>query len=207
MPTAVQLSRTPTASASPAWRWFRAAIFVIVVAGLAHGAVRLLSPKVRDMTPDEVRDRMAADSLSLDKAIEQLNRMDVRDRREVMQSPDAQKYFQKLKPADRMRFVNETLDRGIRTQIERYRKMSKEEKQEFIEQIHQVQAEERERLQNMGPEERAQVKQMMDASNFEQVVENAVKAYLSASTSEERAELAPLFDGALDNMKMVRGMK
>jgi hypothetical protein len=169
--------------------------------------VRVLSPKVRDLTPDEVRERMGNDTLALDTAIEQLNRMDVRDRREVMQSPDAQKYFRKLKPADRMRLVNETLDRGIRTQIERYRKMNKEEKKEFIEQIQQVQAEERERIQNMSPEERAQMQQAMSAGNFEQVVENAVKAYLSASTSEERAELAPLFNGALDNMKSFRGAK
>ena len=203
MPTAVAASRP----ASPVLRWIRAGIVAVLVAGLCYGGVRLLSPKVRDLTPDEVRDRMGADNLSLDDAIEQLNRMDVRDRREVMQSPDAQKYFQKLKPADRMRLVNETLDRGIRTQIERYRKMSKEEKKEFVEQIQQVQAEERERIENMSPEERAQMQQAMGASNFEQAVENAVKAYLSASTSEERAELAPLFNGALDNMKSFRGAK
>jgi hypothetical protein len=207
MADAVPLPSRSTSNSHPAWRWLRAGIVVGLVAGVCYGAVRLLSHKVRDLTPDEVRQRMDADTLPLDSAIEQLNRMDVRDRREVMQSPDAQKYFQKLKPADRMRFVNETLDRGIRANIERYRKMNKDEKQAFIEEIQQAQSDQRERMQNMSPEEKAQMKQALEASNFEQIVENAVKAYLSASTSEERAELAPLFNGALDNMKTMRGMK
>lgn len=205
MPTAAP-ARSATTD-KPQLRWVRAGVLVALIAGLCFAGVRLLTPKVRDLTPDEVRARMAADDLSLDSAIDNLNRMDVRDRREVMQSKDAQNYFQKLKPADRMRLVNETLDRGIRNQIERYRKMNKDEKKAFIEQIQQVQAEERQRIDNMSPEERAKMNQAMSAGNVQEIVENAVKAYLSASTSEERAELAPLFDGALDNMKSLRGMK
>lgn len=207
MSTAIPVPPRSSAPVQPLWRWARAGILIALVAGFCYAGVRLLTPKVRDLSPDEVRARMAAGDLSLETAIEQLNRMDVRDRRDVMQSADAQGYFQKLKPGDRMRLVNETLDRGIRNQIERYRKMNKEEKEKFIEQIQQVQAEERHRIENMSPEEKAKVNQAMSAGNIEQIVENAVKAYLSASTSEERSELAPLFDGALDNMKSLRGGK
>jgi len=205
MPTAA--TARPTAANQPFWRWARAGILIALVAGVCFAGVRLLTPKVRDLSPDEVRARMASDNLPMETAIEQLNRMDVRDRRDVMQSADAQKYFQKMKPADRVRFVNETLDRSIRTQIERYRKMNKDEKKAYIEQIQQVQAEERQRIENMSPDDRAKANAAMSAGNVQEIVENAVKAYLSASTSEERAELAPLFDGALDNMKSLRGMK
>ena len=205
MPTATQVR--PTAANQPHWRWARAGILIAIVAGVCFAGVRLLTPKVRDLSPDEVRARMAADDLPMDTAIEQLNRMDVRDRRDVMQSADAQKYFQKMNPADRLRFINQTLDRSIRTQIERYRKMNKDEKKAYIEQIQQVQSEERQRIDNMSPDDRAKANAAMSAGNVQEIVENAVKAYLSASTSEERAELAPLFDGALDNMKSLRGMK
>src|SRR5205823_2716120 len=100
--------------------------------------------KVRDLTPDEVRTRMENDSLPIETAIEQINRLDARDRRDVMQSPQAQAYFQHLQPEQRVRFVRGTMDRGILQQIESFRKMNPEQRAQFVEEARTRQREARE---------------------------------------------------------------
>jgi hypothetical protein len=187
-------------------RWTKALGAAALVAVVCFVAVRALTPKVRDLGPDEIRARMEADELPLDTAIEQINRLDVRDRRALMRSPQADAYFQRLTPDARLKLLRETLDRGIRDQIERYRKMNKEERAAFIEEAQARQAGVRQEMENMSPGEREQMREMVSSTNIAEVVERAVQAYLKASSSEERAELAPLFDGALENVNRARGL-
>jgi hypothetical protein len=191
---------------SATWRWMRASSLVIVVLAAVFFAARALTHRVRDLNASEMRARMDNGGLEVDTAIQQLNRMDVESRRDVMQSAEAQNYFTKLKPEQRARFVKETLDRGIQQQIERYRKMSPEERSKFITDVQDRQREQRERIQNLPPEERQRVKEMANSGNMREVVEKAVKMYLSVTSSAERAELAPLFDAALDNLDFAKGL-
>jgi len=188
------------------WRWARALLLVALVALGCFFAVRTLTPRLRDPGPEEIKTRMGDGSLELEKAIELINRLDPRERREVMQSPQAQSYFQSLPPGQRVEFVRRTLDRGIQTQIERYRKMNKEERQAFVEEVQERQREARERLDKMTPKEKQDLREMLSSSDFITVIEKAVKTYLRVSSSEERAELAPLFDGALENLNYAQGL-
>ena len=189
---------------SPAWRWVRAGLIALGVAALCAVAVKMISKKVRDLTPAELMTEMQAGSAKLDNTIDTLKRMDFENRREVMQSPEAQKYFQSLKPEDRKRLIIETLDRGIVQQIERYHKLTKPEREEFIAEMKKRQQEAREQFMNLSKEEQDARRKMLNDANFEQVVEKALKSYLSVSTSEERAELAPLYEGALQNVRFIR---
>jgi hypothetical protein len=145
-------------------------------------------------------------SLALNDAVEQVNKLDVSARREVMRSAEAQAYFQRLQPDQRLQFVRRTLDRGIQDQIERYRKLDPEEKKAFIAEAQERQQQAREQMNNMSPEQKKSVREMVESSDLAAVVENAVKTYLKVSSSEERAELAPLFDGALDNLNYAKGL-
>ena len=194
---------------NPLARWIKALSILAVIALMCFFGVRLLSKKVRDFTPDELKARMEqsaeAAPLPLDTVIEQVNRLDVDTRRDVMQSKEAQHYFNTLKPEQRLKFVRETMDRGIRNQIERYRKMNPEEKKAFIEEAKARQQEVRERLQNQSPEEREKTQTAMNAGNMYEVIERVMQTYLSVTSSEERAELAPLYDGALENLKVAKG--
>ncbi len=198
-------SAKPRAAHSPAWRYLRAFLFAVIVAGLCVVAVRLTSKKVRDLNADELRAQMESGELKVDTAIAQINRMDFDDRRGLMQSPEAQHYFQNLPPQDRKRLVIDTLDKSIRLQIERFHKLSAGERKEFIDEMRQRQIEERERFLRLPKEEQDKRRAMMVATNFEEIVEKAVQAYLSVSTSQERAELAPLYEGALDNARFIKG--
>ena len=190
---------------TPAWRYAKAILFAAVIAGVCALAVKLTTKKVRDLTPAEMRDKMNADALNVDTAITQINRMDLDDRRELMQSPEAQRYFQKLQPQDRKRFVIETMDKGIRMQIERFHKMNADERAEFISTMRQQQLDAREQFLKLPKEEQDKRREMLNSSNMQEIVEKAVKAYLSVSTSQERAELAPLYEGALDNARFIKG--
>ncbi|MCY3022051.1 MAG: hypothetical protein NTW87_23815 [Planctomycetota bacterium] len=185
-------------------RWAGAVLAVALIATGCYFAVRALTPKVRDPGPEEIKAGMADGKLPLETAIQQINRLDVRDRREVMQSPEAQGYFQKLKPEQRIELVHKTLDRSIQDHIERYRKMNKEERAAFIEEVQERQREARERMANASDEERQQMREMLESSNMLAAVEKAVQTYLQVSSSEERAELAPLFDGALENLNLAK---
>ena len=200
--------RAATAQSSRAfWRWGRALLLAALIAAGCVLAVRAITPRVRDLAPEEIKTRMGDGSLEVEKAIEQINKLDARERREVMQSPEAQSYFQSLPPGQRIQFVRRTLDRGIQAQIERYRKMNKEERQAFIEEVQARQREARERMDKMTPEEKKQLSQTLSSSDFAAVIERAVKTYLRVSSSEERAELAPLFDGALENLNYAQGLR
>lgn len=192
---------------SPAFRrWARALFLAALVALGCALAVRLLAPRFRDPGPEEIKARMSNGSLELEKAIEQVNKLDASARREVMQSAEAQSYFQSLPPEQRIQFVRRTLDRGIQEQLERYKKMTKEERKAFVEEVQERQREARERMNKMTPEEKKQLRETLNSSDFMAVIEKAVKTYLRVSSSEERAELAPLFDGALENLDYAKGL-
>lgn len=177
----------------------------LFVGAICVMVVKTVSRKVRDATPSELTDEMEAGTAKLDTVIDTLKRMDFDHRREVMQSPQAQKYFQTLSRDDRKRLVIETLDRGIRQQIERYHKLTKDEREEFITEMKQRQTEAREEFMKLSKEEQDARRKMLNDTNFEEIVEKAMQAYLSVSTSSERAELAPLYEGALQNVRFIRG--
>ncbi|MGD0092430.1 MAG: hypothetical protein ABSE73_21145 [Planctomycetota bacterium] len=192
---------------SPALRrWARALLLAVLVAAGCVLAVKLLTPRVRDLEPEELKARMGDGSLELEKAIELVNKLDAGARREVMQSPQAQSYFQSLPPAQRIQFVRRTLDRGIQEQLDRYKKMNKEERKAFVVEVQERQREARERMSRLTPEEKKELRDTLNSSDFTAVVEKAVKTYLRVSSSEERAELAPLFDGALENLDYAKGL-
>lgn len=191
-------------NASPAWRFIRASLIALVAAAIIAVAVKTASRKVRDMTPTELRAEMDAGTVPLDKAIETLQRMDAEERREVMQSPEARKFYLKLTPADGNRLILSTLDRNIAQTMERYQKMNKAERAAFIEEGLQRQKENRDRILKMSPEEREKERAMLSDANFEEIFTKALKSYLSATTSEQRAELAPLYEGALQNVQLIR---
>lgn len=197
----------PQAQASAAlWRRLRAGGLIAFIVAICYFGGGYLIHRVRDLRPDEIRARMENDSLPLDTAIEQLNRLNVRDRGDLMQSAEAQRYFQSLKPDQRLRFVRETMDRGIREQIERFRKLTPEEKTAFIEEVKERQSEMRERMKNAPEDQKAEMRRMVESSNMQEIIEKAVKTYLSVTSSAERAELAPLFDGALENINFAKGL-
>lgn len=193
-------------SRRPFVRWARALALVAVVAAVCVFSVRALTPKVRDPGPADIKAHMDDDSLALDDAVEQVNKLDVSDRRDVMRSAEAQAYFQRMQPGQRLQFVRRTLDRGIQDQIERYRKLDPEGKKAFIEEAQERQQQAREQMNNMTPEQKKSVRETVESSDLLVVVENAVRTYLKVSSSEERAELAPLFDGALDNLNHAKGL-
>lgn len=197
---------TKQASPKPLLRWIRAGALIVFVSAICYFAGGMLIRHFRDLSPAQIRAKMSAKSLPLDTAIDQLNRLDVRERRDVMQSPEAQTYFQSLKPDQRLRLVKQTLDRGIQDQIDRFRNLKPEEKQAFIEEAKQRQAEAREQMKTLPEDERAKMRQMIESSNIQEVVEKAVQTYLSMTSSAERAELAPLFDGALENLNFAKGL-
>ena len=142
----------------------------------------------------------------LDRVIETLQRMDTDHRREVMQSPEMQRYFQKLTPADGKRLLMATLDRGIAQQMERYHKMSKAERAQFIEEGKAAPAgRARAHHENVHEERDKRRAMLLSDANFEEMFEKAMKSYLSVTTSEERAVvLAPLFE-ARCRTQLIRG--
>jgi hypothetical protein len=48
---------------------------------------------------------------------------------------------------------------------------------------------------------------MASSENVSEMLEQASKAFLSLTTSDERAELQPLYEGALDNLKHAQELK
>lgn len=192
-----------------AWRWAGAAAALAAILAACYAGGRALTERVRDMTGEEMRVKMADErsGMTVDDAIAQVNRMNADDRRSVMQSDEARRFIQRQAPAERLRFVEKTLDRGIQVQLERYRKMNKEERAAFIEEAKERQRENRERMENLPPEEKQKMRQAFSNGNMQEMLDRAVKAYLSLTTSEERAELAPLYEGALQNLDHARSMK
>jgi len=191
---------------NPFSRGVRAACLIAAIVAACYFGGGWLIHRVRDLRPEEIRERMSNDSLPLDTAIEQLNKLNVRDRTDVMQSNEAQQYFQGLKPEQRLRLVRETMDRGIRQQIERFRNLKPEEKTAFIEEVKQRQEQMREQIRNAPEERRAEMRQMIESTNMREIIEKAVNTYLSVTNSAERAELAPLFNGALENINFAKGL-
>lgn len=205
MKSSASSSSPPRPADDPTWRFIKAGLIAAAVAFVCFIAVRVASRKARDFTPQEVREQMEAGDLKVDAAIAQINRMDFDDRRELMQSPPAQRYFQKLAAPDRKRLVIETMDKGIRMQIERFHKMDATERAVFVAQMRQRQIEDLAEFSKLSPEEQDKRRDMLSSGNVQDIIEKAVKAYLSVSTSEERAELAPLYEGALNNVRSIRG--
>ena len=209
-------------------RYARAAGLLAAVALAVLGAARLLIPKVRDLQPEELKTFMARASeaarelpqgeaedaeararalaahLPLEKAIQQINRLGAEERREVMRSLEAQRYLQELRPEERVRLVRETLDRGVYVMVERYRSLTAEQKRQELDRIRALQAEGRARLDAATPEERRRMAEFVNSGDFDHLLDRAVKAYLSLTTSQERAELAPLFDAAFENLRYAR---
>ena len=66
------------------------------------------------------------------------------------------------------------------------------------------QQEARERMQNMPESDKQSVRQMMSSGKMDEVIDRAMHEYLAVTSSEERAQLAPLFDGALDNLNFAK---
>lgn len=198
-------SSKPPVSKSPALRYAKAVALAVVVAGVCIGAVKLTSKKVRDYTPEEIREKLESGELEVDRAIVQINRLDLGGRQELMRSEEWRTYVRKLPIQDRRKLVHGTIDKGIIMQLERYHKMNADEKAKFVEEVKDAQRQERERFLSLPRAEQDKRRAAMEAANIDEIIEKGVKAYLSVSTSEERAELAPLYEGALDNVRLIRG--
>jgi len=205
-------------------RYGRAVVLIVVVLLVCIWGVRALSSFLRDLSPEELREEMeeavratasqSADAaeqalavLPLDRAIEQINRMPPEQRREVMRSDAAREYFERLRPEHRRRFVEQTLDRGLQDQLERYHKMNKEERKAFVADVRKRQQEARERMDKLPADKKEQVRKFANSEDVGEMLNQASKAFLSLTTSEERAELQPLYDGALDNLQYARDLK
>ena len=196
--------KVPVTPPSAGQRWVRAGAFLVGIVLAVFIVGRLASKKVRDLTPEEVRARMEGETLQVETAIEQINRLDASDRRDVMQSPQAQAYFQRLPADQRMRFVRETLDRGIQQQIDSFHKMNADERAKFVEEARARQQEARARMENMPESDKQNIRQMMNSGKMDEVIDRAMHEYLAVTSSEERVQLAPLFDGALDNLNFAK---
>jgi hypothetical protein len=85
--------------------------------------------------------------------------------------------------------------------------MSKEERKEFVKEARKRQQERREELDKLPPDKKEQVRRSANSKDVGEMIERASKAFLSVTTSEERAELQPLYDGALDNLQYARELK
>lgn len=192
------------APTSPLVRWLRAALILGVLIGITILAVRKTAPRVADLSPEQVEEKMDEEAWPVEEAIVQVNRLDGAARRRVMTGPQAQRYFQKLNNDQRLKFVQETMDRGIRAQIDSYRKMNAEQRDAFVEEIRRRQDEQRERFKSMSDDEKKKIREMMDSGEFTEAIERAMKSYLGVTTSSERAELAPLFNAALENLQFAR---
>lgn len=196
--------RASPAPSSPALRWLRAVLVLGILIGITIFAVRKTAPRVADLSPEQVEEKMDEEAWPIEEAIVQVNRLDGAARRRVMTGPQAQRYFQKLDNDQRLKFVKETMDRGIREQIEGYRKMTPEQRDSFVDQIRRQQDEQRERIKSLSDAEKKKMKEMFESGEFTEAIERAMKSYLGVTTSAERAELAPLFDAALENLQFAR---
>lgn len=202
-------------------RYARAIILIAVVLALCIWGVHALSGRIRDLTPDELREQMAnaanasdaqtpekaLEVLPLEQVITQVNRMSPEHRRELMRSDAARDYLLRLKPEQRRHFVEETLDRGIQQQLERFHKMDKEERKQFVADIRKRQQEAREKMDQLPPEKKEELRKLANSENVAEALERASKTFLSVTTSDERAELQPLYEGALDNLKYAQELK
>ena len=200
-------STAPMVSSAPpsaGQRWVRAGVLLVGIVAAVFFLGRLASKRVRDLTPEEVRARMEGETLQIDTAIEQINRLDARDRREVMQSPQAQAYLERLTVDQRTHFLRETIDRGLQQQLEAIHKMTANERAKFVEEACARQREARERMQNLPESEKQKVREMMSSGKMDEVIDRAMHEYLAVTSSEERVQLAPLFDGALDNLNFAK---
>lgn len=188
----------------PSWRWARALLLVALVAAGCFLAVRTLAPKLRDPGPAEIKAALADGLIVLEQAIRQVNKLSAEARREVMRSPQAQSYFQRLGPGQRLEFVRRTLDRGIQLQIERYEGLSKEERRAFVAELQRRQRGARDELGAATPGQTAQAREVLDAAGFAAVMERAAEALQELSSSDEGAELAPLFEGVLQQLNNMK---
>ena len=65
----------------------------------------------------------------------------------------------------------------------------------------------REQLDKLPADKKEQVRKFANSEDVGEMLNQASKAFLSLTTSEERAELQPLYDGALDNLQYARELK
>jgi hypothetical protein len=189
-------------------RWIIAFVVLgFILAGCIVGG-QMLARRVADPTPQELQASLGSGSPpALDRVIEQFNRMDIAQRREISSSHEFREYTNKLTPDDRLKFVRQTMDRGIQDQIERYRKMNKEERAAFVDEVKERQKNARTQLENSSPEDKQKLKAMLESGNLQETIERAVQEFLKVTNSEERAELAPLFNGALENINFAKSLK
>src|SRR5579862_2670887 len=199
------VSAKPRGADSPASRYIKAALIALAVAGACALFVKLTAKKVRDLTPDELRAKMGAGEITVDSAITQLNRLDLSDRQSLTQSPEWREFVRQLPPPEVRRLVLGTLDKGITLQLERFHRMKPEERKQFIEDARTAQAEQLERFRQLPKEEQDKRRAQLENINIEEMIDKGVKAYLSVTTSEERAELAPLYEERLNAIKFIRG--
>lgn len=196
-------------SNSPFRRYVRAVLLLLLVGVFCIWGVGALAGRFRDLTPDELRAQMGdtAQDLPLDQAITQINRMAPEQRRAVMRSDSARDYLLRLKPEQRRRFIKETLDRGIQEQLERYHKLNPEERKAFVEEIRKRQQEAREKMDQLPPDKKEALRAFANSDNIAEMLDQASKAFLSLTTSLERAELQPLYEGALDHLQHAQRLK
>mgnify|MGYP001459956561 CR=1 FL=1 len=85
--------------------------------------------------------------------------------------------------------------------------MSKEERKQFVAEMRKRQQEAREKMDQLPPEKKDELRKLANSDNVAEVMERAAKTFLSVTTSDERAELQPLYEGALDNLKYAQELK
>lgn len=178
--------------------WIKAVGFLLIVWLLVGGA--MWWAKANKPTPDSVAAYVESLSVEgrspaerakeMEKIAEQLNKLTFEQRREVRMNRKLDKFFRQLNPEEQNRFLDLTLPDGFRQMMESLNKMSREQRQRFVNRA----------LKDLQDPERPQPLDNQ-GDNAQKIVEQGLKSFYNDASAETKLDLAPLIEQFQHNLQ------
>lgn len=170
-------------------------LFVAVVVWGIRGA-RPTPAKLADYLEQNqlVESTSASRESIIDRVVNDLNRMDFDQRREVQRSPELRGFVESLETAEREDFVDRTLPEGFRQMMLAFNRMEPAQRKRYVDRALAD-------LESMdgetpGPE--------ADTALSQKIVEEGLQSFYSDASAEVKLDFAPLLEQIQRNLQRTR---
>lgn len=184
--------------------WWRGLVALIVVWTVVAGAIAFA--RAQRQTAEKTLAYLAAHPLAgkseaerariLAGMAERVNRLEFEERQKFRYEGDLRAWFEELTEAERIRYVELTLPRGLQQLMEAFNEMTPAKRKQIVNRALNDLARAREEMPDAPP--------ALSDENLQRIVNEGMKSFLRDASAETKLDLQPVIEQMQQIMQMAR---
>ncbi len=122
---------------------------------------------------------------------DRVNRLSFDERQKFRHQDDLRAMFEKMTPAERLRYLDLTLPRGMKQMMEAFNKMEPDKRRQLVNRAVNDLTRARDEA---GPKDQDRLRTSLNDQTTQKIINEGMKSFLSDATAETKLDLQPLIE-------------